>query len=71
MTTWIGIGLTTDDHPGEVPTLEDVMFTLSDGRQITRELIYILVRYRLARRVPWLVPDPCADGRAYCVRTSQ
>ena len=46
---------------------DDVLWVYQ-GRPITREVIHVLVRYRLARRAGMTVP-PCSSGLTYCVRT--
>ncbi|UXO93817.1 hypothetical protein Pan1_102 [Pseudanabaena phage Pan1] len=50
---------------------DDVVLVTSDGRQITRDLVKILVRYRVAAKAPQFTPRPCSNGRAYCLRSTQ
>jgi hypothetical protein len=59
------LGLLNEGQP------TDVLFTLSDGRQLTRELVKILVRYRIAAKARMFTPGPCPGGLAYCIRSTQ
>ncbi|HEY7823742.1 MAG TPA: hypothetical protein VIG24_12950 [Acidimicrobiia bacterium] len=67
----IGIGITPALSAGlgllNASAPDDVLFWYQ-GRPITRELVYVLVRYRIARKAGLAVP-PCSSGLAYCART--
>lgn len=67
----IGVGITLALSAGlgllNASAPDDVLWVYQ-GRPITREIVYVLVRYRIARKAGLVVP-PCSSGLAYCVRT--